>query len=157
MIINKKSISPIIATLLLVTISIVVGVSMYDWYTEYTQNISQDVNEKEFSKEVKIDYMSQDTLYLYNEYSESEINGLIIDGVECDIITENRNFSKGTVQLDFDNSCAQDLDSDMSKVVLITDKGTYTKLMNVPYIASNSENASKKDTEEEDTDISKGT
>ena len=126
---NKKSVSPIIATLLLITVSIVIGVSMFNWYSEYADNINQDVNNKGFSKQIKVDYIGQDKLYAFNEYSNAQIESFTLDGIQCNITTQNKNFSKGLVELNFDPSCAKNLDSDMNKIILITDKGTFSRLI----------------------------
>ena len=102
---------------------------MFNWYSEYADNINQDVNNKGFSKQIKVDYIGQDKLYAFNEYSNAQIESFTLDGIQCNITTQNKNFSKGLVELNFDPSCAKNLDSDMNKIILITDKGTFSRLI----------------------------
>ena len=104
-------------------------ISMFNWYSEYADNINQDVNNKGFSKQIKVDYIGQDKLYAFNEYSNAQIESFTLDGIQCNITTQNKNFSKGLVELNFDPSCAKNLDSDMNKIILITDKGTFSRLI----------------------------
>ena len=138
--INKKSISPIIATLLIITVSVVLGVSMYDWYSEYTRTISSDIGDKGFSKEIRIDYINQNTIYAFNEYSKAQIKSISVDGNECDLVDSNNNFSKGTIQISFDESCTQNLNSNINEVVIVSDRGTYSTLLSISnsnYVFSN--------------------
>ena len=151
--INKKSISPIIATLLIITVSVVLGVSMYDWYSEYTKTISSDIGDKGFSKEIRIDYINQNTIYAFNEYSKAQIKSISVDGNECDLVDSNNNFSKGTIQISFDESCTQNLNSNINEVVVVSDKGTYSTLLSISnsnYVFSNDgdQNSNNDNTEE---------
>ena len=142
--INKKSISPIIATLLIITVSVVLGVSMYDWYSEYTKTISSDIGDKGFSKEIRIDYINQNTIYAFNEYTKAQIKSISVDGNECDLIDSNNNFSKGTIQISFDESCTQNLNSNINEVVVVSDKGTYSTLLSISnsnYVFSNDDDS----------------
>ena len=142
--INKKSISPIIATLLIITVSVVLGVSMYDWYSEYTRTISSDIGDKGFSKEIRIDYINQNTIYAFNEYTKTQIKSISVDGNECDLVDSNNNFSKGTIQISFDESCTQNLNSNINEVVVVSDKGTYSTLLSISnsnYVFSNDDDS----------------
>ena len=142
--INKKSISPIIATLLIITVSVVLGVSMYDWYSEYTRTISSDIGDKGFSKEIRIDYINQNTIYAFNEYSKAQIKSISVDGNECELVDSNNNFSKGTIQISFDESCTQNLNSNINEVVVVSDKGTYSTLLSISnsnYVFSNDDDS----------------
>ena len=142
--INKKSISPIIATLLIITVSVVLGVSMYDWYSEYTKTISSDIGDKGFSKEIRIDYINQNTIYAFNEYTKAQIKSISVDGNECELVDSNNNFSKGTIQISFDESCTQNLNSNINEVVVVSDKGTYSTLLSISnsnYVFSNDDDS----------------
>ena len=142
--ISKKSISPIIATLLIITVSVVLGVSMYDWYSEYTKTISSDIGDKGFSKEIRIDYINQNTIYAFNEYSKAQIKSISVDGNECELVDSNNNFSKGTIQISFDESCTQNLNSNINEVVIVSDRGTYSTLLSISnsnYVFSNDDDS----------------
>ena len=128
---NKKSVSPIIATLLLVTVSVIIGVSMYDWYKGYTENISQDINDKGFSKEIRVDYINRNTLYAYNEHNRIQFQKLIIDGIECEIVNLDKNFFRGTIEINFSEICTDNLESNINEIVIVTDKGTYSSILSI--------------------------
>ena len=113
---------------------------MYDWYSEYTRTISSDIGDKGFSKEIRIDYINQNTIYAFNEYSKAQIKSISVDGNKCDLIDSNNNFSKGTIQISFDESCTQNLNSNINEVVIVSDRGTYSTLLSISnsnYVFSN--------------------
>ena len=67
----------------------------------------------------------------------------MVDGVECDITTGNTNFSKGTIEINFNETCTQSLSSNINEVVIVTDKGTYSSLLSVSdvnYVFTNNNN-----------------
>ena len=117
---------------------------MYDWYSEYTRTISSDIGDKGFSKEIRIDYINQNTIYAFNEYSKAQIKSISVDGNECELVDSNNNFSKGTIQISFDESCTQNLNSNINEVVVVSDKGTYSTLLSISnsnYVFSNDDDS----------------
>ena len=127
----KKSVSPVVASLLLVTMAIVVGVYVFNWYSDYTTGVTRDISEKQYSKDIRTDYVGKNVLYGYNEYNNFKPDKVLIDGNECEILNSDDEFSKGTFEIQFDESCSQGLTSSMNEILIITDKGSYKSLLSV--------------------------
>ena len=129
---------------------------MYDWYSEYTKTISSDIGDKGFSKEIRIDYINQNTIYAFNEYTKAQIKSISVDGNKCDLVDSNNNFSKGTIQISFDESCTQNLNSNINEVVVVSDKGTYSTLLSISnsnYVFSNDDDQNSNNDNTEETII----
>ena len=129
---------------------------MYDWYSEYTRTISSDIGDKGFSKEIRIDYINQNTIYAFNEYTKAQIKSISVDGNECELVDSNNNFSKGTIQISFDESCTQNLNSNINEVVVVSDKGTYSTLLSISnsnYVFSNDDDQNSNNDNTEETII----
>ena len=127
----KKSVSPVVASLLMVTVAIVVGVYVFNWYSDYTSGVTRDISEKQYSKDIRTDYVGKNILYGYNEYNNFKPDKVLIDGNECEILNSDDEFSKGTFEIQFDESCSQGLTSSMNEILIITDKGSYKSLLSV--------------------------
>ena len=127
----KKSVSPVVASLLLVTMAIVVGVYVFNWYSDYTTGVTRDISEKQYSKDIRTDYVGKNVLYGYNEYNNFKADKVLIDGNECEILNSDEEFSEGTFEIQFDESCSQGLTSSMNEILIITDKGSYKSLLSV--------------------------
>ena len=126
----KKSVSPIVASLLLLTITIVVGVLVNNWYSDYSQQFAKDVYEKGETKEVRLEFLSKDELYAYNGYDTMNIEKLAIDGQTCSL-TDSNSFSKGTIRIEFLEDCSDNLTSTINEVLMVTDRGTFKTLLSV--------------------------
>ena len=126
----KKSVSPIVASLLLLTITIVVGVLVNNWYSDYSQQFAKDVYEKGETKEVRLEFLSKDELYAYNGYDTMNIEKLAIDGQTCSL-TESNSFPKGTIRIGFLEDCSDNLTSTINEVLMVTDRGTFKTLLSV--------------------------
>ena len=126
----KKSVSPIVASLLLLTITIVVGVLVNNWYSDYSQQFAKDVYEKGETKEVRLEFLSKDELYAYNGYDTMNIEKLAIDGQTCSL-TESNSFPKGTIRIEFLEDCSDNLTSTINEVLMVTDRGTFKTLLSV--------------------------
>ena len=127
----KKSVSPVVASLLLVTMAIVIGVYVFNWYSDYTTGVTRDISEKQYSKDIRTDYVGKNVLYGYNEYNNFKPDKVLIDGNECEILNSDETFSEGTFEIQFDESCSQGLTSSMNEILIITDKGSYKSLLTV--------------------------
>ena len=126
----KKSVSPIVASLLLLTITIVVGVLVNNWYSDYSKQFAKDVYEKGETKEVRLEFLSKDELYAYNGYDTMNIEKLAIDGQTCSL-TESNSFPKGTIRIGFLEDCSDNLTSTINEVLMVTDRGTFKTLLSV--------------------------
>ena len=148
----KKSVSPVVASLLLVTVAIVIGVYTFNWYYEYTEDVTRDISEKEYSKDIRTEYAMKNRIYGFSEYNNFKVDKVLIDGIECNITTTNETFSKGTFEVGFDESCTEDLEYSMNEILIITDKGSYKSMLSITNALSKSESSYSGDTDGGDED-----
>ena len=148
----KKSVSPVVASLLLVTVAIVIGVYTFNWYYEYTGDVTRDISEKEYSKDIRTEYAMKNRIYGFSEYNNFKVDKVLIDGIECNITTTNETFSKGTFEVGFDESCTEDLEYSMNEILIITDKGSYKSMLSITNALSKSESSYSGDTDGGDED-----
>jgi len=113
---EKKSISPVIATVLLLSVAIISVISFSNWFASFQSNIMSEVEiSSKTNNELTIDTFTGNNLYLSGN---NEIKKISINGVIC---SENLSVS-GNVKVDLSN-CLLNLKQGKYNVVLETNNG----------------------------------
>ena len=83
--INKKTISPVVATVLLLVVTIISIVGFSDWFDSFQTNIQSDIeiNSKSDINNLNIDTIIGNRLFLKNNGQETFINQISINGIIC--------------------------------------------------------------------------
>ena len=126
----KKSISPVVATALLLVVVIIAVISYNQWFNTYSSGVFTDVEEKNSnlnSINIKIEDIIGDNLYIKNTYNNLTISNIKINDKLCDIENLiNNTYSKGMLSIDL-NNFTSNLTDDVLNIVLITNKGIFSK------------------------------
>lgn len=121
----KKGISPVIATALLIVVSVVAVVGFQQWYSSYESILLSDTEQKSSSsiRNVNIEYISDDGfIYIKNGGVNLTIKNIKINENLCDI-NETLTFGLNPVDI---STCLNSFET-ISDVVIITDKGIIEK------------------------------
>ena len=144
---NKKSISVVVVSILLVIVSTVSTMAFFNWSQSYsTDLLGEASNKKKLVGETRIIRVLKDNLYLYSGYENIKINKVSIEGEECNIILDSSNpnneFTSGSININFEDSCTNSLTDKTNEILIETDKGAiYKKTEIIGIDTSNSENS----------------
>lgn len=126
--ITKKAISPVVATALLLVVSVVAVVGFQGWFTSFSSTMLNDVesDSNSFNSDLSIENVIVDSLYLRNSgLKDVEITSIEISGINCDLGSSN-NISSGFFNLDLSN-CDSKIPSGEHEVVVYTKDNVITK------------------------------
>lgn len=123
----RKAIGAIVATSLLLIVTIFAVISFQSWYQTYFSSlIVQNENNMEKISGTNIEVLIGNQLYFKNNLNENiSINQIMIGNVECNI---SLNISPGMNNISL-GSCIENLklDSEIEEVIIITDNSIYSK------------------------------
>ncbi len=122
---NNKSISNIIALMLLVFV-VVLSVTIFNiWFTDYYSNILSITEQNSLIKsKPTIETVIGNTLYIKNSGSNVTIKQIQIDGINCNI--DQATYSTAIFEIDL-NECLKNITSLNPEIVVITDKEVLEK------------------------------
>ena len=144
--INKKSISVVVVSILLVIVSTVSTMAFFNWSNSYsTDLLGEASNKKKLVGETRIIRVLKDNLYLYSGYENIKINKVSIEGEECIITSDSNNpnneFTRGSIKIDFED-CTDTLTDKTNEILIETDKGVIIRKVEIAGIeSSNSGNS----------------
>lgn len=129
---NKKAISPVIATALLLVVCVVAVVGFQNWYQIYSSEMFSDLEVQSSNYNVVgIETVIGDTLYVKSGSENNlTISKLEIDGVECQL---NTHLSLGMNELDV-SDCVGSITTSTPDIVLITENNIIEKKVYVDNI-----------------------
>lgn len=107
--INKKGISPVVATALLLVVAVVAVVGFQSWFGTYSSGIFTDAESKSdqgISNTVSIESVVGNVAYVKSGYA-TNITTLTINNVECTVNTEELVAGVNKITL---SNCLNDLD-----------------------------------------------
>jgi len=119
----KKTISPVVATALLLVVAVVAVVSFQTWFGSYSSGIFSEVEIKSNSASqdgmLAIETLIGNTLYVKNGVVDNlTIQNLKIGSIECNL-TNQENLSLGMNEIDVEE-CLANITTSTPNVVLIT-------------------------------------
>lgn len=126
---TKKAISSVIAISLLLIMAVITVISYSAWFENYSTSTYTDIEQKssDNSFNTKIEAVIGNELFFKNSLSENlTIKSLKIGEENCN---ESWNISPGLNTIDITN-CTSNLSSNIKDIVIITNKGVYTKTIN---------------------------
>ena len=143
---NKKSISVVVVSVLLIIVSVVSTMAFFNWSQSYSGNLLGEAsNKKKFVGETRVISVLKDNLYLHTDYENIKINKVSIEGEACNIISDSNNpenqFTKGSIKINFEN-CTDTLTDKTNEILIETDKGVIIRKVEIAGIEnSNFENS----------------
>jgi flagellin-like protein len=112
---NKKGISPVVATALLLVVAVVAVVGFQGWYNSFQSDVFSDVSSKSSSTtEISIEGIFGDDLYL-NAGNNLTITTIEIEGIDCSISGTYSELSKINI-----SSCLDLVTSSIVKINIFT-------------------------------------
>ena len=126
MVLNKKAISPVVATALLLVVAVVAVVGFQAWFTTYQSDVTAQVEqEAQTGVQLTVERLENDTIYLNNGGAEPvEVEEIRLDGSDC-MEGDEWDLSGNTLSnTDLDSDCTQDVGQSVS-VVVQTDGGIF--------------------------------
>jgi flagellin-like protein len=128
--VNKKAISPVVATILLLVVAVVAVVGFQTWYQTYQSGVTADVEKKsDTGVTISVERLENNTVYLKNsESTDISASALKINGNQCNgsfIITP------GVKGYGFNTTNCPLKKGDTVDVVIITDDGIFQETENV--------------------------
>ncbi|MFW6285665.1 MAG: BspA family leucine-rich repeat surface protein [Nanoarchaeota archaeon] len=131
--INKKTISPVVATALLLVVAVV---GFQGWFQTYSSGLFSKV-EQDSSIDVmntRIDTVLDNNLYFKNGYNNLTITEIKLNDVSCLI---DKSYGKGMQTINI-SGCVETHQS-TAEVIVVTNKGLFTKTISIYNDGSSSE------------------
>jgi len=120
---TKKAITPIVATALLMTITVIAVIGFQDWFQNFSSTILTASEQKTQNTEtLKIDKIINNNLYL-NTNSNTTIQEISINGIICN---KNINIENGIQNIDL-SICLKDLKEGKHTILIKTNQGIKEK------------------------------
>ena len=127
-IMEKKAISPVVSTALLLVVAVIAVVGFGNWFGNFQSNINSDIEDNSNninSNKLTIDTLVGDNLYLNNKGNKnSTINSIRINGIDCEV---NQNIS-GIEPVDL-STCLKEFPNQKVKILVQTNKGIIKKTL----------------------------
>jgi len=121
---NKKGISSVVATALLLFVAVVLVVSFQSWFGTFSDSVFVDVEGRSnIGEELKIETLVGDMLYVKSSKDNLSISSVKIGDINCNI---NVNLSMGMNNISV-SDCLDSVRVDVSDVVIVSDSGIVEK------------------------------
>jgi len=123
---NKKAISPVVATALLLVVAVSAVVGFQTWFNTYSTGMFTNVEQQSSSNfNTGIENLIGSTLYFKNGGTTNvTISSIKIGGNDCNI---SGSYGAGISTIDLSNNCTQNLSTSMPEIVVLTDNKIYSK------------------------------
>ncbi len=124
---TKKTISPVIATALLIVVAVASVVSFQTWFGSFSSDIFSDTETQSSNSvsDTQIEQLIGNSLYFRNGGTENiTLNSIKINGVDCNI--SSTELTEGITELNV-TICLGDIDNSNPKIVVYTTEKIYTK------------------------------
>jgi formylglycine-generating enzyme required for sulfatase activity len=133
---SSKAISPVVSTALLLVVAVVAVVGFQGWFQTFTSSTFVKVEQEGSigSMNTLIETIVGSNLYFKNGYSNLTITDIQIDGTSCNI---SDSYGSGMSEIDLGN-CTLNATSSTPDVVIITDKGIFSKKIYLKNIVTSS-------------------
>ncbi len=116
-ILNKKGISPVVATALLLVVAVMAVVGFQGWFSEFSSGVFVNVeSQTSFSGAISVEGIISNKLYLNSKFNSS-ISSISINGIDCNF---NDSIS-GLESVDV-SSCIENMSGSANIVVIAGDK-----------------------------------
>ena len=124
--INKKTISPVVATALLIVVAVVSIVGFQGWFSDFSSKLFTNTETKSQGGDLttEIELVKDGTLYFNNQFNDNiTILEIKVGNTSCTNISGN--YSNGISEINIAN-CIGDITERTTKdIVVITNKGIY--------------------------------
>lgn len=135
---NKKGISPVVATSLLLVVAVLTVVYFQNWFTFFSSgifaNVETDSNIQ--NNNLLVEELIGKQLYIQNQGQELNILEININNEDCEI---NESISIGHKKINI-SKCIEKINSQTADIVIVTDKGIINSFQFIDsnYLNSNS-------------------
>jgi len=124
---NKKTISPVVATALLLVVAVISVVGFGDFFTSFQSNIQSNIETNSnniMSNKLEIETLVGSNLYLRNNDNKNiTIKNIRINGINCEITSKNI--------INIDNidlsKCLENFENEKINIIIETNKGIIKK------------------------------
>lgn len=104
---NKKTISPVVATALLLVVAVVAVVGFQTWFKDYQSGIQADAEQKsQMSANVDILKMTNETIYVKNGGAEAVFVDVLVEGATCSDIVNKEISASQMTNIDISSDCS---------------------------------------------------
>ena len=133
---KNKSVSNILISVMLFLIVCISIISFNNWNKENLSEFDSNAEDKKkLVGVVDIYRLSEDTIFIYNEFYGLRIDKLFIEENECEMEyfenNQDKIFPDGNIQIKFDNSCVNLSQKNSKDVIVQTNKGLIKKKIRV--------------------------
>ena len=120
---SKKGITPVAAIFLLLTVTIVGIINFQSWFALFQSNVFVEVETQSNSDlHTMIETIVGERLYIKTGNQLLNVNKIEVDGVDCEFNGTISNMQPIDV-----SSCLENINTKVSEILVITDKGVITK------------------------------
>ena len=117
---NRKGISPVVATALLIVVAVGALVGFQTWFSQYSSQVYTDTEKKSTVGASSIEKVSGKNLYFnHNSNNNLSISSVEIDGKDCSV---NTSLTKGINKIPLDTNCINNISGKAEIVVHTNDK-----------------------------------
>lgn len=140
---EKKAISPVVASALLLVVAVIAIIGFQNWYTTFqsTTLIEADSGDLINSLGTQIETIQGSNLFIKSSYNNYSVNDLLINGEHCEV---DDNLQKGLDKI-YLADCLNSYSDKIVDILVVTDKGTLSKKIKIDsnnYLDVNSFNIS---------------
>jgi formylglycine-generating enzyme required for sulfatase activity len=123
---NRKGISPVVATTLLLVVAVLSVVGFMSWFESFQSSNLVDVERQSSSGKIytSVDQFIGDTLYIKNGYDNLSINDISVDGISCGI---NMSSSDTLIKISLAGNSCINFTSSTPDFVVYTKEGVFSK------------------------------
>ena len=129
MVFNKKAITPVVATALLLVVAVVAVVGFQTWFNTYQSGLNTKVEQQSSTgSAITVERLETGNLYLKNSGTESvNATSVTVNGVSCNMTAFNATLPEQEVSSHNISSCTTGLNvGNAYDVVVITKDGVFS-------------------------------
>jgi FlaG/FlaF family flagellin (archaellin) len=125
---NKKGISPVVATVLLLVTAVLAVVGFQGWFQTYSTGLFADIEQDSSVGLMNTDLQAivDKILYFKNGYNNLTIKEVKLDNYSCSI---NDSYGIGMQTINI-SDCLQ-IEKSSAEIVIVTNKGLFTKILSL--------------------------
>jgi flagellin-like protein len=123
---NRKGISPVVATSLLLVVAVLSVVGFMSWFETFQSSNLVDIESQSSSGKIytSVDQFIGGTLYIKNGYTNLSINDILVDGISCGV---NISSTDSLIKISLSGNSCINFTSSTPDFVVYTDEGVFSK------------------------------
>ena len=132
----KRGISPVVATTLLIIVTVVSVIGFYQWYDLYSEELFVEFEGSSSTENLNIEiegFTPDNILYVRSPEDDIRIDRVAFEGLDCDSL-EGKNLSRGINMLEVEEVCLSDIRSPSFEIFVQAEDSIDSLIIYLPTI-----------------------